>query len=153
MEKTLKNVDDVVIRFAGDSGDGMQLTGGRFTDTAAIVGNDIQSVQELLHMAEGLAAAIDIATAYRRNNNAFIQRRFNSTYPFWRSTSIRQQCGVVLIECDEFYRLIYDGCHYVPFCSFNIRPRLPEGWYLAKSSGVKPRSAFKAIASPSPTAS
>jgi len=29
-----------VIRFAGDSGDGMQLTGTRFTETTAIVGND-----------------------------------------------------------------------------------------------------------------
>ena len=46
MEKTLKNVDDVVIRFAGDSGDGMQLTGGRFTDTSAIVGNDISTLPD-----------------------------------------------------------------------------------------------------------
>ena len=46
MEKTLKNVDDVVIRFAGDSGDGMQLTGGRFTDTTAIVGNDISTLPD-----------------------------------------------------------------------------------------------------------
>ena len=38
MSKTTKQVDEVVIRFAGDSGDGMQLTGGRFTETTAIVG-------------------------------------------------------------------------------------------------------------------
>jgi 2-oxoglutarate ferredoxin oxidoreductase subunit alpha len=31
----------VVIRFAGDSGDGMQLTGTEFTRTAALYGNDI----------------------------------------------------------------------------------------------------------------
>ena len=30
MGKTFKTIDDAVIRFAGDSGDGMQLTGGRF---------------------------------------------------------------------------------------------------------------------------
>ncbi len=35
------NPDRVVIRFAGDSGDGMQLTGARFTETSAIAGNDI----------------------------------------------------------------------------------------------------------------
>lgn len=34
-------LESVVIRFCGDSGDGMQLTGGQFTDTAAILGNDI----------------------------------------------------------------------------------------------------------------
>jgi len=33
----------VVIRFAGDSGDGMQLTGTQFTNTAAIIGNDIST--------------------------------------------------------------------------------------------------------------
>lgn len=34
---------DVTILFAGDSGDGMQLTGGQFTDTAAFLGNDIST--------------------------------------------------------------------------------------------------------------
>ncbi|MCH2139149.1 MAG: 2-oxoacid:acceptor oxidoreductase subunit alpha [Phycisphaerales bacterium] len=33
-------VDDVAVRFAGDSGDGMQLAGGQFTATTALVGND-----------------------------------------------------------------------------------------------------------------
>ncbi|HKM31359.1 MAG: 2-oxoacid:acceptor oxidoreductase subunit alpha [Bacteroidales bacterium] len=35
------DVQDVVIRFTGDSGDGMQLTGSLFADTAAFFGNDI----------------------------------------------------------------------------------------------------------------
>ena len=35
--------DEVTILFAGDSGDGIQLTGGQFTDTAALVGNDIST--------------------------------------------------------------------------------------------------------------
>src|SRR3989449_7741225 len=33
--------DSVVIRFAGDSGDGMQVTGGRFTVETALAGNDL----------------------------------------------------------------------------------------------------------------
>lgn len=33
--------DSLIIRFAGDSGDGMQLTGSRFTETAALAGNDV----------------------------------------------------------------------------------------------------------------
>jgi len=39
--KPVEQLDSVVIRFAGDSGDGMQLTGGRFTSETALVGNDI----------------------------------------------------------------------------------------------------------------
>jgi 2-oxoglutarate/2-oxoacid ferredoxin oxidoreductase subunit alpha len=35
--------ESVVIRFSGDSGDGMQLTGDQFTNTAAIIGNDVST--------------------------------------------------------------------------------------------------------------
>jgi 2-oxoglutarate ferredoxin oxidoreductase subunit alpha len=41
--KTVEQRDSVVIRFAGDSGDGMQLTGGQFTSETAILGNDLSS--------------------------------------------------------------------------------------------------------------
>src|SRR2546428_10758842 len=34
-------VDQAVIRFAGDSGDGMQITGSQFTNTVALYGNDL----------------------------------------------------------------------------------------------------------------
>ncbi|MGN6296166.1 MAG: 2-oxoacid:acceptor oxidoreductase family protein, partial [Ginsengibacter sp.] len=39
----IKEVDKIVVRFSGDSGDGMQLTGMQFTDTAAVEGNDIST--------------------------------------------------------------------------------------------------------------
>ena len=38
--------DSIVIRFSGDSGDGMQLTGNQFTDTAAYLGNDLSTFPE-----------------------------------------------------------------------------------------------------------
>ena len=41
LTKDVKSLESVVIRFAGDSGDGMQLMGDRFTSTAALVGNDL----------------------------------------------------------------------------------------------------------------
>ncbi len=41
MAKPVEQLDSVVIRFAGDSGDGMQLTGGRFTSESALAGNDL----------------------------------------------------------------------------------------------------------------
>ncbi|MGZ3922325.1 MAG: 2-oxoacid:acceptor oxidoreductase subunit alpha [Flavisolibacter sp.] len=40
---SIKEVDKIVIRFSGDSGDGMQLTGMQFTDTAALLGNDLST--------------------------------------------------------------------------------------------------------------
>lgn len=38
--------EDVTIRFAGDSGDGMQLTGSLFTNTTALLGNDLRTLPE-----------------------------------------------------------------------------------------------------------
>ncbi|MEW6074521.1 MAG: 2-oxoacid:acceptor oxidoreductase subunit alpha [Planctomycetota bacterium] len=41
LDVPLEQQETVVIRFAGDSGDGMQLTGSQFTTTSAVVGNDL----------------------------------------------------------------------------------------------------------------
>jgi 2-oxoglutarate ferredoxin oxidoreductase subunit alpha len=41
MQKAVETVSSVAIRFAGDSGDGMQVTGSQFTDTTALAGNDL----------------------------------------------------------------------------------------------------------------
>ena len=44
MDKTnVRELQDVVIRFSGDSGDGMQLTGTLFSDTSALLGNGIST--------------------------------------------------------------------------------------------------------------
>ncbi|MBX9388341.1 2-oxoacid:acceptor oxidoreductase subunit alpha [Streptomonospora nanhaiensis] len=44
MTKQVKQLDRVIIRFAGDSGDGMQLTGDRFTQETASFGNDLSTL-------------------------------------------------------------------------------------------------------------
>jgi 2-oxoglutarate/2-oxoacid ferredoxin oxidoreductase subunit alpha len=44
VSKQVRQLDRVVIRFAGDSGDGMQLTGDRFTSETAQLGNDISTL-------------------------------------------------------------------------------------------------------------
>jgi 2-oxoglutarate ferredoxin oxidoreductase subunit alpha len=44
--KRLTTLAEVTVRFAGDSGDGMQLAGTQFTDTSALVGNDISTLPD-----------------------------------------------------------------------------------------------------------
>jgi 2-oxoglutarate/2-oxoacid ferredoxin oxidoreductase subunit alpha len=44
--KSVIEKDRVVVRFAGDSGDGMQLTGDRFTSATAVVGNDLATLPD-----------------------------------------------------------------------------------------------------------
>ena len=43
IERKVIELDEVAIRFSGDSGDGMQLTGTLFSDTSALLGNDIST--------------------------------------------------------------------------------------------------------------
>ncbi|HEX8560434.1 MAG TPA: 2-oxoacid:acceptor oxidoreductase subunit alpha [Pyrinomonadaceae bacterium] len=45
-ERDVEELETVTIRFAGDSGDGMQLTGTQFTNTSAVVGNDISTLPD-----------------------------------------------------------------------------------------------------------
>ena len=45
-KRSVEELDSVVIRFAGDSGDGMQLTGGQFTENTAIFGNDLTTLPD-----------------------------------------------------------------------------------------------------------
>ncbi|MBC9933885.1 2-oxoacid:acceptor oxidoreductase subunit alpha [Chitinophaga qingshengii] len=40
---SIQQLDDVVIKFAGDSGDGMQLTGSQFSNNTALIGNDLST--------------------------------------------------------------------------------------------------------------
>jgi 2-oxoglutarate ferredoxin oxidoreductase subunit alpha len=46
MAKQVEEKQRVVIRFAGDSGDGMQLTGDRFTNATAVLGNDLATLPD-----------------------------------------------------------------------------------------------------------
>lgn len=45
-EVQVEELESIVIRFAGDSGDGMQLTGTQFTNTSAVFGNDISTMPD-----------------------------------------------------------------------------------------------------------
>jgi 2-oxoglutarate ferredoxin oxidoreductase subunit alpha len=46
MSKPIEKLDRVVIRFAGDSGDGVQLTGSQFATETAVVGNDLSTLPD-----------------------------------------------------------------------------------------------------------
>jgi 2-oxoglutarate ferredoxin oxidoreductase subunit alpha len=43
MSKSVEHLEEVTIRFAGDSGDGMQLIGTQFSDTSGFAGNEVNT--------------------------------------------------------------------------------------------------------------
>jgi len=60
-----ERVEDVVIRFAGDSGDGMQLTGGQLTSTSAMVGNDLATLPDFPAEIRAPAGTLPGVSAYQ----------------------------------------------------------------------------------------
>jgi len=62
-----EEVSEVVIRFCGDSGDGMQLTGSRFTETSAYLGNDIATFPDFPAEIRAPAGSLAGVSGYQVN--------------------------------------------------------------------------------------
>src|SRR5436305_14772252 len=63
--KTSVEKERVVIRFAGDSGDGMQLTGDRFTNATAVMGNDLATLPDFPAEIRAPAGTLAGVTAFQ----------------------------------------------------------------------------------------
>jgi 2-oxoglutarate ferredoxin oxidoreductase subunit alpha len=65
VNKTVEERERVVVRFAGDSGDGMQLAGGRFTDATAVLGNDLATLPDFPAEIRAPAGTIPGVSAFQ----------------------------------------------------------------------------------------
>ena len=68
MTKQVEKVDRVIIRFAGDSGDGMQLTGDRFTSETAAFGNDLSTLPDFPAEIRAPAGTLPGVSAFHETN-------------------------------------------------------------------------------------
>ena len=69
--KGVSELDQVVIRFAGDSGDGMQLTGDQFTRTTALMGNDIATFPDFPAEIRAPAGTLPGVSAFQLRFSSF----------------------------------------------------------------------------------
>ncbi len=60
-----EKLSDVVVRFAGDSGDGMQVTGNQFTSTSALLGNDLATLPDFPAEIRAPAGSIPGVSAFQ----------------------------------------------------------------------------------------
>ncbi|MCI0664429.1 MAG: 2-oxoacid:acceptor oxidoreductase family protein, partial [Acidobacteria bacterium] len=63
----IEDLETVTIRFAGDSGDGMQVTGTQFTATSAIIGNDISTLPDFPAEIRAPAGSLPGVSGYQLN--------------------------------------------------------------------------------------
>ena len=82
-EMIVKELDQVVVRFSGDSGDGMQLAGNIFSNISATVGNDISTFPDYpadIPRPRKAHSPVFPVFRYTSVQKKFILRETNATY-------------------------------------------------------------------------
>src|SRR3954466_14334836 len=109
--KPVQTRTSVTIRFAGDSGDGMQLAGTQFTDTSALVGNDISTLPDFpaeIRAPAGTLAGVSGFQIHFSSNDIFTPgddvNALVAMNPAALRTNIRSVCGegIVIVNEDAF---------------------------------------------------
>src|SRR5688572_16354447 len=67
----IEEIDSVAIRFAGDSGDGMQITGTQFTNTSAVLGNDVSTMPDFPAEIRAPAGTIPGVSGFQVNISSY----------------------------------------------------------------------------------
>ena len=108
----VESVEDVVVRFAGDSGDGMQLTGTQFTSTSALLGNDLATLPEFpaeIRAPQGTLAGVSAFQVriadYDIHSPGDAPDCLVAMNPAALKKSIGdlKQNGIVIVNTDEFH--------------------------------------------------
>ncbi len=107
----VEELETVTIRFAGDSGDGMQVTGTQFTSTAAILGNDISTLPDFPAEIRAPAGSLPGVSGYQLNFSSRDIRTpgdepnvLVAMNPAALKTNIKdlEQGGILVLNTDEF---------------------------------------------------
>ena len=71
LAKPIREVENVIIRFAGDSGDGIQVTGAMFTHNSAILGNDISTLPDFPAEIRAPAGTLPGVSSFQLNFSSY----------------------------------------------------------------------------------
>lgn len=111
MQAAPETVESVVIRFAGDSGDGMQLTGTQFTETSALAGNDLATFPDFpaeIRAPAGSLAGVSGFQVHISSNEVFTPGDepdvLVAMNPAALKANIRdlKKGGVLILDTDQF---------------------------------------------------
>ena len=99
----------IAVRFAGDSGDGMQLTGSQFTNTTALSGNDLQHCRIFRRKFEHQPAHWQVYQDFRFSSVvARFTRRATGPTRWWQQPRLSSQLGImepgsmIFVDSDAF---------------------------------------------------
>ena len=117
----MKEIESVVIRFSGDSGDGMQLTGSQFSSTSALMGNDMATFPDFPAEIRAPAGTVAGVSGFQVNIGA-TEINTPGDAPFvlvaMNPAALRanldavQDNGVIILNMDAFNQRNYDKAGY-----------------------------------------
>ncbi len=113
--------ESIVIRFCGDSGDGMQLTGGQFTNTSALFGNDIATFPDFpaeiraprgtTYGVSGFQLQFSSSDIHTPGDAVNAMVAMNPA-GFKMNIADVEPGGIVIVNEDEFNKVNYKKCGY-----------------------------------------
>jgi 2-oxoglutarate ferredoxin oxidoreductase subunit alpha len=111
MQAAPETVESVVIRFAGDSGDGMQLTGTQFTETSALAGNDLATFPDYpaeIRAPAGSLAGVSGFQVHISSHEVFTPGDETDVLVAMNPAALKanlrdlKKGGVVIVDTDQF---------------------------------------------------
>lgn len=111
MSATIEKLSEVVIKFAGDSGDGMQLTGGQFTNAAALYGNDLATFPDFpaeIRAPQGTLPGVSGFQLHFSSNEVFTPGDFCDVLVAMNAAALKtnlkalKKGGIIIANTDGF---------------------------------------------------
>ncbi len=121
------DIDHVIIRFAGDSGDGMQLTGDRFTSASALAGNDVLTLPEYpaeIRAPQGTVAGVSAFQIHISDHEIWTPGDEPDVLVAMNPAALKSQIGriksggTVILNTDAF------GERNLEKCGYEVDPRI-----------------------------
>jgi 2-oxoglutarate/2-oxoacid ferredoxin oxidoreductase subunit alpha len=110
-ERPVVDLDRAVIRFAGDSGDGMQLTGDRFTTSSALFGNDLSTLPDFpaeIRAPAGTLAGVSAFQVHISDHDILTPGDYPSVLVAMNPAALRANladvtpAGTIIVNSDAF---------------------------------------------------
>ena len=113
--------EDVVIRFSGDSGDGMQLTGMQFSDTSALFGNDVSTFPDYpaeIRAPQGTVGGVSGFQIHFGNTEVNTPGDFSDVLVAMNPAALKanlkwvKKSGTIIVNVDSFTQANFDKAGY-----------------------------------------
>ncbi|WP_248108788.1 2-oxoacid:acceptor oxidoreductase subunit alpha [Aciditerrimonas ferrireducens] len=154
-----KELDRVVVRFAGDSGDGMQLTGSRFTTVSSLLGNDTATLPDFpaeIRAPAGTLAGVSAFQVHISDHDILTPGDAPNVLVAMNPAALRANLGLmapggtIIVNVDAFDQRSLEKAGYqanplsdgslAAFTVYEV-PMTSLTMQVGKEAGVKPRDA------------